>query len=167
MIWADIDKNGIIDSNDRTEIGNPHPDMTLGFSFNVSWKMIDLSVTTYGAFGQQILKCYRDYASSPLQNFTTDILERWHGEGTSNKLPRLASTGGSNWSKVSDIYVENGDYLKIKNITIGVDIKKISRKSLCNSSDFMLQSRTYTPLPDIQVWTPKSVMVVILVGYRA
>ena len=78
MIWADIDKNGIIDSNDRTEIGNPHPDMTLGFSFNVSWKMIDLSVTTYGAFGQQILKCYRDYASSPLQNFTTDILERWH-----------------------------------------------------------------------------------------
>ena len=128
VIWADIDKNGIIDSNDRTEIGNPHPDMTLGFSFNVSWKMIDLSVTTYGAFGQQILKCYRDYASSPLQNFTTDILERWHGEGTSNKLPRLASTGGSNWSKVSDIYVENGDYLKIKNITIGVDIKKIFKK---------------------------------------
>ena len=128
VIWADVDKNGVIDSNDRTEIGNPHPDMTLGFSFNVSWKMIDLSVTTYGAFGQQILKCYRDYASSPLQNFTTDILERWHGEGTSNKLPRLASTGGSNWSKVSDIYVENGDYLKIKNITIGVDIKKIFKK---------------------------------------
>jgi len=128
VIWADINHDGVIDADDRTEIGNPHPDMTLGFSFNVSWKMLDLSVTTYGAFGQQILKCYRDYASSPLQNFTTDILERWHGEGTSNKLPRLASTGGSNWSKVSDIYVEDGDYLRIKNITIGVDFKKIFKK---------------------------------------
>lgn len=128
VIWADINGDNVIDTEDRTEIGNPHPDMTLGFSFNVSWRMIDLSVTTYGAFGQQILKCYRDYTSSPLQNFTTDILERWHGEGTSNKLPRLSSTGGSNWSKVSDIYIEDGDYLKIKNITIGVDFKKIFRR---------------------------------------
>jgi hypothetical protein len=87
-------------------IGNPYPDITIGFSFNVGWKGIDLSVTTFGAFGQQIMKCYRDFVSSPYNNYTTDIYERWHGEGTSNKLPRLSSSTSTNWNRISDIYVE-------------------------------------------------------------
>lgn len=152
VIWADTNHDGVINTLDRTEIGNPHPDMTLGFSFNVTWKMIDLSVTTYGAFGQQILKCYRDYTSSPLQNFTTDILERWHGEGTSNKLPRLASTGGNNWSKVSDIYIEDGDYLKIKNVTIGIDFKKIFKKMP------LQQLRLYATVQNLYTFTGYSGM---------
>ena len=78
VIWEDNDHNGVIDTNDRTKLGDPHPDFTMGLSFNISWKALDLSVTTYGAFGQQIMKCYRDFSSSPLQNYTTDILKRWH-----------------------------------------------------------------------------------------
>jgi TonB-linked SusC/RagA family outer membrane protein len=128
VIWADTDNNGSIDSYDRTMIGNPHPDITIGLSFNVGWKGIDLSVTTYGAFGQQIMKCYRDFVSSPYNNYTTDIYERWHGEGTSNKLPRLSSSASTNWNRISDIYVENGDYLKIKNVTLGYDLKKTFTK---------------------------------------
>ena len=128
VIWRDINNDGKIDENDRTEIGNPHPDVTMGLSLNASWKAIDFSITTYGAFGQQILKCYRDFSSSPLNNHTTDIFERWHGEGTSNKYPRLSSASSTNWSKVSDIYIEDGDYLKIKNITVGFDFKKAFKK---------------------------------------
>jgi|AGTN01.1.fsa_nt_gi TonB-linked outer membrane protein, SusC/RagA family/TonB-dependent outer membrane receptor, SusC/RagA subfamily, signature region len=128
VIWEDTDGNGSIDSDDRTMIGNPHPDITIGFSFNVGWKGIDFSVTTYGAFGQQIMKCYRDFVSSPYNNYTADIYERWHGEGTSNKLPRLSSSTSTNWNRISDIYVENGDYLKIKNVTLGYDLKRAFRK---------------------------------------
>lgn len=128
VIWADTDGNGSIDADDRTMIGNPYPDITIGFSFNVGWKGIDLSVTTYGAFGQQIMKCYRDFVSSPYNNYTADIYERWHGEGTSNKLPRLSSSTSTNWNRISDIYVENGDYLKIKNVTLGYDLKKTFRR---------------------------------------
>jgi len=128
VIWADTDGNGIIDVDDRTMIGNPNPDVTLGFTFNLGWKAIDLSVTTYGAFGQQILKCYRDFSSSPLNNYTTDIYNRWTGEGSSDKYPRLTSASSSNWTKVSDLYIENGDYLKIKNITLGYDFKKTFSK---------------------------------------
>ncbi len=109
-------------------IGNPHPDVTMGLSFNISYKGLDLSITTYGAFGQQIMKCYRDFVASPYNNYTTDIYERWHGEGTSNKLPRLSSAGGTNWTKISDIYMENGDYLKIKNVSLGYDLKKAFKK---------------------------------------
>ena len=105
-------------------IGNPNPDLTMGLSLNASWKAIDFSITTYGAFGQQILKCYRDFSSSPLNNYTAEIFQRWHGEGTSDKFPRLSSASSSNWNRVSDIYIEDGDYLKIKNITVGFDFKK-------------------------------------------
>ncbi|WP_291530484.1 SusC/RagA family TonB-linked outer membrane protein [Bacteroides sp. UBA939] len=128
LIWTDIDKNGVINENDRSMIGNPHPDVTMGLSFNISYKGLDLSITTYGAFGQQIMKCYRDFVASPYNNYTTDIYERWHGEGTSNKLPRLSSAGGTNWTKISDIYMENGDYLKIKNVSLGYDLKKAFKK---------------------------------------
>lgn len=125
VIWQDVNNDGVIDANDRTEIGNPHPDFTLGFSFNVNFKGFDLNVSTYGAFGHQILKCYRDYVASPMANYTTDIFQRWHGEGTSNKYPRVSSSVNSNWNRISDIYVENGDYFKLKNISLGYDFKRL------------------------------------------
>ena len=52
-----------------------------------------------------------------MANYTTEIFQRWHGEGTSNKYPRLAGSVTSNWNRISDIYIENGDYFKIKNIS--------------------------------------------------
>jgi TonB-linked SusC/RagA family outer membrane protein len=128
LIWVDNNGDGEITELDRTMIGNPHPDMTLGFSFNVGYKGFDLSVTTYGAFGQQIMKCYRDFVSSPYNNYTTEIFNRWHGEGTSNRFPRLAVASHLNYSNLSDIYVEDGDYLKIKNVTFGYDFKRLLPK---------------------------------------
>ncbi|MDR1610991.1 MAG: TonB-dependent receptor [Candidatus Symbiothrix sp.] len=128
LIWMNSNGDDVIDENDRTMIGNPHPDMTLGFSFNAGYKGFDLSVTTYGAFGQQIMKCYRDFVSSPLNNYTTDVFNRWHGEGTSDRFPKLASSSSTNYSYISDIYVEDGDYLKIKNITLGYDFKRLLPK---------------------------------------
>ena len=128
VIWVDTNGDGSISEDDRTQIGDPNPDLTMGLSFNASWKGIDLAVTTYGAFGQQIFKCYRDFVASPLNNYTTDIYNRWHGEGTSNKMPRLSSSVSSNWNRISDIYIEDGDYLKIKNITVGYDFKKTFKK---------------------------------------
>jgi TonB-linked SusC/RagA family outer membrane protein len=121
VIWRDINKDGEINEKDRTQIGNPHPKYTLGFSFDVNYKGFELGVNTYGAFGHQILKCYRDYVASPQSNFTTDIFQRWHGDGTSNKYPRLSSSVSSNWNRISDLYIENGDYLKIKNLSLGYD----------------------------------------------
>jgi TonB-linked SusC/RagA family outer membrane protein len=128
VIWRDVDGNGTIDAGDRTKIGNPNPDFTMGLSFNLGWKGLDLGVTTYGAFGHQILKCYRDFSSSPLNNYTADIYNRWNGEGSSYEFPRLSSASNTNWNRISTLYMENGDYLKIKNVTLGCDFKKFFPK---------------------------------------
>ena len=60
-----------------------------------------------------------------MDNYTTEIYGRWHGEGTSNRLPRLTSSASLNWQNVSDIYIEDGDYLRISNLTIGYDFKHL------------------------------------------
>lgn len=125
LIFVDNNGDGSIDTDDKCEIGNPHPDFTLGFSFNLGYKGFDLAVTTNGAFGQQIAKSYRSFADSYWVNYTTDIFGRWYGEGTSNKLPRLTTGSNENWQEISDIYIENGDYLKIQNVTLGYDFKQL------------------------------------------
>jgi len=128
LIFVDTNADGKIDTKDKVEIGDPHPDITIGFSFNLGYKGFDLNVASTGAFGQQIAKSYRSFADTKIQNYTTDIFGRWYGEGTSNKLPRLTSGSNSNWQEISDIYIENGDYVKIQNVTLGYDFKKLFTK---------------------------------------
>lgn len=118
LIYVDTDKNGVINQNDQTMIGDPHPDVTTGFCLNMGYKGLDFTVTANGAFGQQIAKC------GDFWNYTTEIFNRWHGEGTSNNIPRLGSSN-QNWKTSSDLFIENGDYVKITNITLGYDFKKL------------------------------------------
>ena len=125
VIWVDRDNNGVIDKNDQGMIGDPHPDCRLGVGLTASYKGLDLSLTMSGVFGNQILKSYRSWSDSPKDNHTSEIFGRWHGAGTSNHLPRLSSNAHTNWTYVSDIYMEDGDYLRMQNITIGYDFKKL------------------------------------------
>ena len=128
VIFRDANHDGAITEGDKMMIGNPHPDFTGGMNINFGYKGIDLSITATGAFGHQIAKSYRSFADSPLQNYTTEIFDRWHGEGTSNFLPRLTNGSHTNSQYISDIYVEDGDFVKIQNITLGYDIKSLLPK---------------------------------------
>ena len=125
-IWDDWNGDGMISlSEDRHEIGNPHPDVTLGVSFGFEWKGLDFGFTGSGAFGQQVMQCYRTaLLASPYGNYTVSDFERWHGEGTSNTMPRLA-VGSINEQWVSTRYMQNADYFKIQNITLGYDLTKL------------------------------------------
>jgi len=91
----------------------------MGLNISLAWKGFDLSMNSNGAFGHQIARSWRRWADSPQNNYTTDIFGRWHGEGSSNKLPRLSYGAHINWQYNSDIYIENADYLRISNLTFG------------------------------------------------
>ena len=124
--FVDVNGDGVIDANDKTEIGSPHPDVTMGLGFNVGYKGFDLSVTTYAALGQEVMRSWRKFTDGQHENYTTEVYKYWHGEGTSNKYPRLApGNTGSNWQQVSDIYVEDASYFRLQNLTLGYDFKNV------------------------------------------
>ena len=129
LIFVNTNGDDVIDDDDKTMIGNPHPKFTMGFNFNCSYKGFDLSVNAYGAFGQQIAKCYREFSNSPNNNYTTDVLTKyWTEEGSTNRYPRFTHGKDTNFAELSDIYIEDGDYVKISNMSLGFDIKHVCRK---------------------------------------
>lgn len=128
--YMDRNNDGVIDDNDRTMIGNPNPDYTFGFSASANYKGFDFSIQTSGVAGNQIVQSYRNQASQ-YSNFTTAILDRWHGPGSSNSLPRVTENN-SNWTNFSDLYVQNGDYLRINNVTLGYDFTRLLGKKFVN-----------------------------------
>ena len=124
--FVDMNGDGVINDDDKTELGDPHPDVTMGISLGASWKGFDLSVTGYAALGQQIARSYRKFADGNQENFTTEVYSYWNGEGTSNKYPLFNRMNeGVNWMTISDIYVEDADYFRLQNITLGYDFKNI------------------------------------------
>jgi TonB-dependent starch-binding outer membrane protein SusC len=120
--YVDVNGDGIISAADKTNIGDPNPHHVFGFRFSAAYKNIDLSVSTNGVAGNKIAQSYRDPASS-YGNWTTEILNRWHGERTSNKVPRVTQDN-INWTDFSDIYLHDGSYLRVSNITIGYDLSR-------------------------------------------
>lgn len=128
VIFVDTNGDGNITDEDKVKIGNPHPKFRMGFSMDFGYKGFDLAFTATGAFGHQIARSYRSFLDNPLQNYTTEVFDRWHGEGTSNKYPRLTGGAHSNWTNISDLLIDNASYVKLQNLTIGYDFKTLCPK---------------------------------------
>ena len=132
VIWINQNGDDKYDEKDCVEIGNPHPDFTMGFSVSLQWKGIDFSVNGSGAFGQQVMQSYRQFAMQDLQSFTNNLVARyWTGEGSTNKFPRYSSGSHNNFkcnSYNSDIFIQDADYVKIRNITLGYDFKQVFKR---------------------------------------
>ena len=113
--FVDTDGNGVINSDDRTNIGNGVPKWNFGMNFSAEWRGFDLSVFFQGVSGVKVFDAtYRQDVASG--NYPTWVLNRWTGEGTSNTVPTLGDS--KNWV-CSDMYVRDGSYLRLKNLTIG------------------------------------------------
>jgi len=122
--YVDLNGDGTITAADKTNIGDPNPHHVFGLRLACNYKNFDLSVTTNGVAGNKIVQSYRD--PGQYGNWTSDILSRWHGEGTSNTMPRVTQNG-LNWTEFSDLYVHDGSYLRVSNITLGYDFAKLAR----------------------------------------
>ena len=117
LIFADVNGDGRITSDDRTNIGNGTPDWTFGLNLYAEWKGFDVSAFFQGVYGADVFDAtYRqDIASG---NYPTWVLSRWTGEGTSNRIPMLKQGDSKNWV-CSDIYIQDGSYTRLKNLTVG------------------------------------------------
>lgn len=124
LIWADLDGDGQITDGDldKTFLGSPIPKYTFGFTINMDFKGFDFTMFAQGVAGNKIFQGLRrlDILTS---NYSTKALSRWTGEGTSNDFPRLTDTDPNrNFSRMSDLYLEKGDYLRLKVLQLGYTI---------------------------------------------
>lgn len=143
--YVDVNGDGIIDNLDRGMIGNPNPDYTFGITLSGDYKGFDFSIVASGVAGNDIVQSYRNQ-SNQYGNYTTRILDRWHGEGSSNTIPRVTEDN-RNWTNFSDLYIQKGDYLRISNITLGYDLGKVFKKS------YLKQVRLYAAALNVYTFT--------------
>jgi len=129
VIFKDTNNDGVINADDRERIGNPTPEWTLGFDASADYKGFDISILFIGALGHDI---FNGMQRQDLRytNRSTAILGRWNGEGTSNSVPRYTWVDANNNYRVSDLYIEDGSYLRLKNIQIGYNLSAPVLKKL-------------------------------------
>ncbi len=146
--FVDLNNDGMISDADRTIIGNPTPDWTFGFNASAEWRQFDVSVFLQGALGHQLFNGTRrhDLTSS---NMPVRFLDRWTGEGTSNDIPRIvASDPNGNFSSISDFYVEDGDFLRVKDVQLGYNLPQSLRQTLG-----LTQARFYIAVQNLFTFT--------------
>jgi hypothetical protein len=115
--FVDTNGNGYIDPDDRTNLGDPLADITMGFNIGFTYKNIDFSANAFASIGNDMV---RDYERKDLYaNRGTYMLDRWQGTGTSNTVPRAVAGASVNTDLFSDFYVEDASFLRLQNVQIG------------------------------------------------
>ncbi len=128
--FVDVNGDGIITAADKTNLGDPNPDVTMGITLGANYKGFDLNITGYAALGQQVARSYRKFTDGEYENYTTEVFDYWVGEGTSDKFPLLATMNrGVNWQSISDLYIEDAGYFRLQNLTLGYDFTKVWKQS--------------------------------------
>ncbi len=144
--FVDQNKDGVIDEADKVYLGNPNPDYEVGIQLNLEYKGFYLNSTLAGKFGMQVMQSYRSFADIFTQNYTSSVFERWHGEGTSVKMPRLSYGSNRNQQYISDIYMHDADFLRINNLTVGYNFSNLLNnfKAISNIKLYIAANNLYT-----------------------
>ena len=120
--YVDFNGDGVINNDDKTKIGDPFPDFTMGWNLNLTWRSIDLTVFTYASVGNDIYRAFERNAN--YSNKFQNVLDRWTGPGTTNSAqdPRYSFTDANSNIRASDRYIEDGSFVKIKNVQLGYSL---------------------------------------------
>jgi TonB-linked SusC/RagA family outer membrane protein len=114
--FKDINGDGVINANDRTNIGDPIPDAIMGLNLQFNYKNFDFVSYIFASVGNDMIRNYeRDLTDVNRLNYT---LDRWTGEGTSNSVPRVTTAATSN-RIFSDFFVEDASFIRLQNIQLG------------------------------------------------
>ena len=120
--YKDINGDGKINTDDRKIIGNPTPDVMYGFSLSATYKQFSLSADFQGVYGNEIYRDWGNGSTFAQFNYRSERLDRWTGAGTSNWEPSL--NDGSGYNKFASTYmIEDGSYLRLRNIQLAYDFK--------------------------------------------
>lgn len=143
--WVDVNGNGEIDANDRAQIGKGMPDWSYGFTLGGEWKGFDFNLFFQGTVGNDVYD-FSNRADISSVNRSAWFLDRWHGEGTSNSIPRMTNVNkNTNWQS-SDLYVKDGSYLRLKTAQLGYTLprKLVNKVSIENLRIYVSAENLFT-----------------------
>lgn len=142
--FKDRNNDGSIDDKDRTNIGKPNPDVTAGLTLGMAWKGFDFSIFFNGMFGNKVFNATRRW-DLPMSNYQQDVVGRWHGEGTSNSYPRVTTADANkNYSRPSKFFLEDGSFVRLKNLTLGYSFKNLKKVYIQNLRVYVSGSNLFT-----------------------
>jgi TonB-linked SusC/RagA family outer membrane protein len=131
--YRDINDDGTIDDQDRTYLGNPNPDVTLGLNIRAAYKNLSLEMFFYSALEQDVyneIKWYTDFAQSGNFNRSTRILRAWSPDNTGASIPAPIVTADNNEGRPSSYFVEDASYMKMRSVRLGYELPRHMVKGL-------------------------------------
>ncbi|GAA4322553.1 TonB-dependent receptor [Mucilaginibacter gynuensis] len=156
--FVDLNNDGLIDGADRTNIGNPNPNVTAGLQGSIKYKGFDLSANFTGVFGVSLYNADRMQGIDPTYPFNlyAETLNRWTGPGTSNTIPQLSLDRNNDNYRTSDLFVESGNYFSMKNITIGYTLPESwAKKAALSSVRFYASGQNVFIITGYKGYTPE------------
>ncbi len=156
--FRDLDNNGVINADDRTFIGNPFPEWTFSMNNSFAYGNFDLQVFFQGVAGNDIYNANRIWQESMSvpQNQTTKVLDRWTGEGTSNSVPRAVYSDPNQNVRHSNRFIEDGSYLRLKNLTLGYTLpKSVAQKAQLSMARLYLSCQNLFTLTGYSGFDPE------------
>jgi TonB-linked SusC/RagA family outer membrane protein len=149
--FIDTNGDGILDDEDKVKLGNPYPKVMMGLNLSFDWKGLDLGMFWYSALGHQIYNASRR-SDLIVSNYTTDVLDSWSENNPDGTMPRLTMTDANRtWRNPSDFYLEDADFLRLKNIQLGytlpeniAEMMRISRLRIYFLSENLLTFTKYS-----------------------
>ena len=130
--YEDVDGNGVIDDNDRTYIGSPHPDFTYGINVAMEYKNFDLSLFFNGSQGNDIYNYNKIYTHFPTffdSNRSTDLVNSWTPDNTNTRFPALSETIQNSETNPNSFFVEDGSFFRLKNLQFGYTFRDLGALS--------------------------------------
>ncbi len=143
--FVDYNGDGSITDDDKTKIGKGMPDWTFGVTLGAEWNGFDVNLFFQGTTGNDIFD-FSQRGDIPAMNRPSWMLNRWHGEGTSNHIPRMTTRNLNNNWRSSDIYVKNGNYLRLKTAQLGYTLPRaiVQKASIQNFRVYVSAENLFT-----------------------
>ncbi len=153
--FVDVNGDGVITAADQTKIGDPFPTFTMGWNLNLEFKNFDFNAFTYASVGNDIYSAYERNAN--YSNKYRGVLARWTGPGTTNDAtnPRYSFTDANSNIRVSDRYVQDGSFIKIKNLQLGYTFPASVTKSIFNKLRVFVQVKNAFTFTDYTGYDPE------------
>ena len=155
VIFVDVNGDGKIDNDDRTKIGKGDPDWTYGFNLSANWRGFDFSMLWAGTIGNDIFNATRR-TDIPYVNLPHEFMDRWTPENHSNSMPRFEFTSANQNYRASDLYIEDGSYLRLKNVQLGYTLPQtLTQKVFVNSLRLYVQAENLSTITGYNGFEPE------------